>query len=441
MIGVIYKREILDHLKSAKFLIGFGLTIAITVVATIINVQDYGRRRQDYANAERDLPRNKFEIQIFRPPEVLSVLVQGKDRSLGNKASVNYLNIPDRLTGYMSERSTPRPKSLSGFGSVDFAFLVRVILSLLVIFLAYDAVAEEKQSGTLKLALANALPRSSLLIGKASAGLTVVLGSLVAASAVSVLIMMVHPAVDLSGADAARILSLVAVSALYLTVFYMLSLLVSTVVKRPATALMVLLQLWIFLVVVYPNVGVSIAENFYKLPTDREMAEKKVAAFALYGDELKKVQAAYFGGDRTQATGMRYLELQSLRSRLWNDVDRELSLRLSGQLERARWISILSPAALFNRVAERYARTDIEEYDRFLASVERYWKTKYMDFQVLFYKDLPAYRKASTPPFEHPTEGMSEAWAAAAPQIVVLVLLALIFFAAASTAFLRKDVR
>jgi hypothetical protein len=194
-------------------------------------------------------------------------------------------------------------------------------------------------------------------------------------------------------------------------------------------------------VVVYPNVGVSIAENFYKLPTDREMAEKKVAAFALYGDELKKVQAAYFGGDRTQATGMRYLELQSLRSRLWNDVDRELSLRLSGQLERARWISILSPAALFNRVAERYARTDIEEYDRFLASVERYWKTKYMDFQVLFYKDLPAYRKASTPPFEHPTEGMSEAWAAAAPQIVVLVLLALIFFAAASTAFLRKDVR
>jgi len=30
---------------------------------------------------------------------------------------------------------------------------------------------------------------------------------------------------------------------------------------------MVLLQLWIFLVVVYPNLGVSIAENFYKLPT------------------------------------------------------------------------------------------------------------------------------------------------------------------------------
>jgi ABC-type transport system involved in multi-copper enzyme maturation permease subunit len=442
MIGVIYKREILDHLKSAKFLIGFGLTIAITVAATVINVQDYGRRLQDYRAAQRDLPANKFEIQIFRPPELLSILVQGKDRALGTKASVNYLHIPDRLTGYMlSGSGAPRPRSISGFGSVDFAFLVRVVLSLLVIFLAFDAVAEEKQSGTLKLALANALPRSSLLIGKAAAGLTVVLGSLVAAAAVAVLIMMVHPMVDPSGADAARILSLVAASALYLTVFYTLSLLVSTAVKRPAIALMVLLQLWIFLVVVYPHLGVSIAENFYRLPTDREMAEKKNAAFAPYADELKKVQAAYFGGDRASGPGMRYLELQSLRSRLENDVDREFSLRLSGQLGLARWISVLSPAALFNRAAERYARTDIEEYDRFLASVERYWKTKYMDLQMLFYKDLPAYRKAPTPPFDHPAERTAEAWIATAPQIVVLALLALIFFAAASTAFLRKDVR
>jgi ABC-type transport system involved in multi-copper enzyme maturation permease subunit len=442
MIGVIYKREILDHLKSAKFLIGLALTIAITVAATIINTQDYSRRLQDYRAAQRDLPANKFDIQIFRPPEVLSILVLGKDRALGTKASVNYLQIPERLTGYMlSGSGAPRPKSISGFGSVDFAFLVRVILSLLVIFLAYDAVAEEKQSGTLKLALANALPRSSLLIGKAAAGLTVVLGSLLAAAAIAVLIVMVNPWTDLSGADAARILSLLGVSALYLTAFFALSLLVSTAVKRPAIALMILLQLWIFLVVVYPHLGVSIAENFYRIPTDREMAEKKNAAFAPYAAELEKVRTTRFGGDRSQATGLRYLELQSLQSRLAYDVDREFSLRLSGQLDLARWIAVLSPAALYTRAAERYARTDIEEYDRFLASVERYCRTKYMDLQMLSIKDLPAYRKAPVPSFDHPAERTAEAWASTAPQIVVLALLALIFFAAASTAFIRKDVR
>ena len=171
MIGVIYRREFLDYLKSAKFLIGFGLALAISAVSTVINVQNFAQRQQDYLAAQRDLPGNKFDVAIYRPPQVLSVLVQGKDRVLGTKASVNYLLFPDRLSGYMSEGSGAKPRALSGFGSVDFAFLVRVFLSLLVIFLAYDAVAEEKVSGTLKLALSNALPRSHLLLGKCLAGL------------------------------------------------------------------------------------------------------------------------------------------------------------------------------------------------------------------------------------------------------------------------------
>jgi ABC-2 type transport system permease protein len=441
MISVIYRREILDHLKSAKFLIGFGLTLAIAAVATVINAQDYKQRRQDYSAAQRDLQGNKFDVLIYRPPEVLSILVQGKDRTLGNKANINYLNIPDRLSGYMSSRQPARLRSISGFGSVDFAFLVRVILSLLVIFLAYDAVAEEKQSGTLKLALANALPRSHLLLGKFAAGLTVVLGSLAAAASVSGLIMLVHPAVDISNGDVLRFLSLIAASALYLAVFYTMSLFISTAVKRPATALMILLQLWIFLVVVYPHLGVSIAENFYSLPTDRELAMKRVAAFAPYTAEFNKVQTAYFGGDRSPATGARYLELQVLQARLMNDVDREFSLRLSGQLELAQWISVLSPAVLFNRAAERYARTGIDEYDRFMQSLGRYWKTKYIDLQALRYKDMDAYRKAPVPAFDNPEERPVEAWVATIPQIVVLVLLGMIFFAASSTAFLRKDVR
>jgi len=441
MIGTIYKREILDHLKSAKFLIGFGLTLAIAVAATVINAQDYGRRKQDYDAARRDLTGNKFDIWIYRPPEVLSILVQGKDRSLGSKAQVNYLMIPDRLTGYMPGARSMRVRSLSGFGSVDFAFLVRIILSLLVIFLAYDAIAEEKQAGTLKLALANALPRSSMLAGKAAAGLTVVLGALLASAAVSVLIMIFHPAVSLLGADFARILSLVAASSLYLLVFYMLSLLVSTAVKRPAISLMVLLQAWIFVVVIYPHLSVTIAENFTKLPTENELVQKKQAAFAPYEEEMKAARAKYFGSDRSPATGMRFFELQTTESRLSNDVEREFALKLSAQADLANWISILSPAVLFNRAAERYARTDIHEYERFMASVERYWKTKYIDLQALAYKDPSAYRKAGVPAFEHPAESAAEAWAATAPQIVVLVLMALIFFAAASTAFLNKDVR
>ena len=441
MIGVIYKREILDHLKSAKFLIGLGLTIAIAAAATVINVQDYAQRQQDYLAAQRDLPGNKFDVAIYRPPEVLSILVQGKDRMLGTKASVTDMNVPDQLSGYMSEGSGGRPRPLSGFGSVDFAFLVRVVLSLLVIFLAYDAVAEEKASGTLKLSLANALPRSHLLLGKALAGLTAVLGSLLAAASMSVLIMLVSPSIRLTGGDGARIAGLLAASALYLIVFYALSLLVSTAARRPATSLLVLLQLWIFLIVIYPHLGVGAAERFTRLPTDRELAANKAAAFAPYAEERKKVFSAYFGGDRSPATGMRYQELWALQAEKFHEVERDFGLRLTGQMRLARRIGLLSPAMLFDGIAERFARTGIDEYERFLGSLERYWKTKYLDLQRLRYKDLDAYRKADVPPFDHPEERPAEAWASAVPQALVLVLLGLIFFALASNAFLRKDVR
>jgi ABC-type transport system involved in multi-copper enzyme maturation permease subunit len=48
MIGVIMKREILKYLKSEKFLIGLTVTLAIAVVATVINIRDFEQRQQDY---------------------------------------------------------------------------------------------------------------------------------------------------------------------------------------------------------------------------------------------------------------------------------------------------------------------------------------------------------------------------------------------------------
>ena len=134
MIGTIAKREILESIKSAKFLIGLLISLAIAVGSTVINVQDFQQRQQDYVAAQNEMKGNLFDISIYRPPQVLSILVQGKDRILGNKASVNYLQIPDRLSGYMGARYTERQRSLSGFGFVDFAFLVRVVLSLMVVF-------------------------------------------------------------------------------------------------------------------------------------------------------------------------------------------------------------------------------------------------------------------------------------------------------------------
>ena len=179
MLGIIVKREMQEYLRSSKFLIGFLITVILITISTIININDYKQRNQDYLDAKREMSEKSFRVTIYRQPQILSTLIQGKDRKLGNRIEVNYMNIPARTSGYMGEHTSQHHRYLAGFSAVDFAFVVRVILSLMVIFLAYNVISEEKTNGTLKLMLANRLPRDQLLLGKFLGGLFVIFGSLI----------------------------------------------------------------------------------------------------------------------------------------------------------------------------------------------------------------------------------------------------------------------
>lgn len=445
MLGTIIKREMLEYLKSSKFLIGLSITVILITISTIINIQDFKTRQQDYLDAQRELTKERRRVRVFRVPQVLSTLVQGKDRKLGNRIEMTYYHIPSRTSGYMGEYKSKHHRYMAGFAAVDFAFVVRVVLSLMVIFFAYNAISEEKFNGTLKLVLANRMPRDQLLLGKFAGGLFVVIGSLLLSSILSVLIMLFHPAISLGNSEWIRILMLLGISALYLICFYTLSLFVSVVVSRPAIALLVLLQIWVFLIIIYPNLGVIAAENFYKLPSSQEIAQRKVAAFQPYQEEYRKNREAFSsaiqsGGMPSDEVSKRNFELTSLRAELGHQVDKEFNNRLTQQMSLAQTISILSPAVVYDQVANRYARTDMNEYERFMDGIFRHWQ-KVLERQELRYKDIQAWRKAELPEFSYQPETMANSFVDTLPLCIILFLFSLIFFTLAYVGFLRKDVR
>ena len=71
-------------------------------------------------------------------------------------------------------RGAPRPAGsrygeeplLAIFRFLDLEFLFQVVLTLFVVVFAFDAVSGEKERGTLRLALAGAVPRLTLVLGK-----------------------------------------------------------------------------------------------------------------------------------------------------------------------------------------------------------------------------------------------------------------------------------
>jgi ABC-type transport system involved in multi-copper enzyme maturation permease subunit len=445
MLKTIIGREVLEYLKSAKFLIGLGITLVLAAGSAVINVQDYKQRRQDYQAAVQEMKSDRFYIRLYRPPQVLSTLIQGKDRKLGNSLTLTYLNLPARTSGYMGGGQSQHHRFISGFAAVDLAFIVRVVLSLLVIFIAYNAVSEEKSQGTLKLVLSNRVPRDQLLLGKFLGGWFVILGSLLVSVLVSVIIVLAHSFVSFGTGEWTRLLCFIGLSVLYLTAFYAVSLFVSVLTNRPSASLLVLLQVWVFLIVIYPNLGVVAASNLVKLPSAEQLARQRGAAFQPYEAEQKKVQEAFgqavnSGQTVPKEVGLRNVELWALRADLGHQVDEQFGRRLAAQAGLARVLSGLSPAVLFDQAAERYARTGLAEYDRFMREVYRYWQ-QHVERNKLRYSDAEAAKKAPAIEFRPQVESTSDALAATWLPAFLLAFIGLACFALGHVAFLKKDVR
>lgn len=443
MLKAIVQREILEYLKSSKFLIGLCLTVVLVGISTFINIGDYQQRQQDYLDATQNLKSGGFNIKVFRKPQILSTLVQGRDRELGSRIEFTYLNIPIQSSGYMGEYASQHQRYVWGFASVDFAFVVRVVLSLMVIFLAYNSISEEKTQGTLKLVLAHALPRGQLLFGKFLGGLFVILGSLTIATLIAVLVMVLHPGISLDRELFVRILGMWGVSALYLGTFFTLSLMVSTIINRPSVALLVLLQIWIVVIVIYPNVSIILSQHLMVLPGSEELADRRRALFEPYQQEYNESQQAFHkmvgSGENDIELSKKNFELSAQRTELYHRVDSEYSHNLTRQTHLAHNIGLFSPSVLFNGVMQRLTGTDIQEFDSFMEGVERHWH-KYIERWPLRYTDREAFKKSKLPEFTYRTQPAAESIVRTLPQWSILFLLSVVFFVAAHAVFMRKDI-
>jgi ABC-type transport system involved in multi-copper enzyme maturation permease subunit len=443
MLKTIAQREILEYLKSSKFLIGLCLTIILVGMSTFINIGDYRQRQQDYLDAKQSLESQGIAVKIFRKPQILSTLVQGRDRELGSRMEISYLDLPIQTSGYMGQFVSQHYRYVSGFESVDFAFVVRVVLSLMVIFLAYNSISEERAQGTLRLVLAHPLPRGQLLLGKFLGGLFVVFGSLTIATLIAVLVMVLHPAISLDGDLFLHTLGMWGISALYLGAFFTLSLMASTIINRPSVALLVLLQIWIVIIVIYPNISVILSEHLVKLPSQEELADRKRAIFEPYEQEYNETNQAFHkmvhSGQNDQELSRKNFELKAQQTELFHRVDSEYSQKLTRQMHFAQNIGLLSPSVLYDIAIQRLAGTDIREFDNFMEGVERHWQ-KYVERQRLMYTDYKAYQEFKLPEFTYARQSTAESTVQTLPQWIILFLLSVVFFVTAHTVFMRTNV-
>jgi ABC-type transport system involved in multi-copper enzyme maturation permease subunit len=156
MIWPIAKKEILENIVSYRFYILTGLLALLMLVAVIVGYGDFLLRLENY-EILRPAPAS---TNIIIEPTPMSILAKGLEANLTRLYEISITGIEI----HQNQQAVNRIFAL--FAVPDMLFIIKVVLALIAVLFSFDAIAFEKEQGTLKLLLSNGIGRSSLVLGK-----------------------------------------------------------------------------------------------------------------------------------------------------------------------------------------------------------------------------------------------------------------------------------
>jgi ABC-type transport system involved in multi-copper enzyme maturation permease subunit len=411
MIGTIVRKEIAANLLSYKFFIVILLASLLVFTSFFVMVRDFKGRQADY---QLNKPKPGEPIAII-PPNPLSIFAKGLDDAMTRSFGVGITGI------YVQAGQQYGNLVFSFFPSPDFIYVVKVVLSLVALLFGFDQISREKEAGTLKLVFANSLSRASVLAGKWLGNFLSLAVPFLLVTMLGIALMSLDPAVRLSGSGLGRLALLLAISLIYVALFLSLGIFISTVTRRSASSLIVLLFIWSLLVFILPNLGTLLTRQFVDVPSVRALSEKREQIWT------REVLMRYT--DKTDNWDARIKNMNAEFDRMEEDYRNKFDrlVRVSKTINR------LSPAASFVYAATDIAGTGIGEEGLLKSEVTRY-KNRYLEDLRTGIKEHAAfgYRYRSVGRVLADGGLFDVAW---------LLVFNIVFFAASYAAVVRYDVR
>lgn len=493
MIWKIAKKEFLLNLMTFKFAVGTILCIVLMAVFVPILTKAYQERLKVYneniAYNERELGKVTVYKNItptaYRPPSVLAVFSEGLEKQLGNSAKIEYNKVPE-ISGAAANHY------LSIFSIFDASLIFKIVISVLALLVAYDAISGERERGTLKLMLSSTAARYQVLLGKLLAGLMVLVLLVTITFLLGLVILLSFPMVDLTGSDWIRIGFMFLVSLVFIATMYNLGLLFSCMARRSAISLVLGLFLWIIFVVVIPNGSAYLAAQILPIQSEDKINEQitllRREAQREFNRELKLSGRSYMSGNISQSDvsgggfGHGYVRSGTkafIHNRMikhsievpiyikyadkYSEVKFERLRSMFEQTHLSNNISRISPISLYEDVMSALAGTDMAGFRYFIDVVKAHRKDviEYMRSRTNNFSSLSFFTPCTKEEMESPRPKTDDApplnlrdlpqltyktdivgsLRRVIPDLALLVFGNVLFFAMAFVAFSRYDVR
>ncbi len=496
MLMTLIQKEIMHHILSARFAALLLMCVLLIPLNLHINYHHYLQRQTDYQEQEKlkeeDALENEngeesagpkhnfsftaktatdpnFEVsKLILKPTPLSVFATGLESALPSYLGMTRNGI---TRGEASLSTAPIAFLL---GHLDFVFVVSTVFSLLALLFTFDAVAGEREAGTLRITLANSLPRDIFLWSKLIGGyLVFILPFLI--SIIVGLLVLVWQGFPLSELDIfLRILCLIFVSLLYIAVFFALGAVISIYFDSSKTALIVAFTVWVFAVLILPRVGFLAAQIVAPTPTAESVYREKTARRAELRDTLAakrgKMMSEVFSemmresnvtpGSKTGAIAVfdsahmdrvneEMAPLEEEARLKYRDLAAQLDRRYQQERKRQDTIGVnfsrITPTASFIFLATDTTQTGQTKKNTYFQTGTRYYETLDAEMFSKMSEDPGSHVQKEEIPPPMPPPPLTELTLAETLQHAALDLLLLCFFAIVLTTvaflkFFRMDI-
>ena len=403
MLLTLIQKEIMHHVLSVRFVALLLMCVLLIPLTLSINYQSYRQNLVDYqeavklSNIEEKTMNPKMplepEIEVSKlilKPTPLSIFAKGLGDSLPSYLGMTRNGITQ---GPPATFSAPLSQLL---GHLDFLFVVGTVFSLLALLFTFDAVAGEREAGTIRITLANSLPRDLLLWSKLIGGyLVFVVPFLV--SFLFGLLLLVWQGFPLGESDiSSRVLSLTLVSLLYIGVFFAIGTVISTYLDSAKTALIIAFTVWVFAVLITPRIGFLAAKVIAPTRTSQSVYMEKTVMRDDFDAELSEIKKKIVMETPPDERGMRVIAGEvankidermkpfevEYRQRFQdhtNKLDRDYKRETERQEQVGETLSRITPTSSLIYLATNLTQTGKRKRHNYFQAGERYYNELHTD--------------------------------------------------------------
>jgi ABC-2 type transport system permease protein len=374
--------------KAIKLLI--ALFAILIIYATITSYKYYIKaeaNRKLYQKQVRDSWVNSpdkhphrmahYGFIAFRPKSVLSIFDNGIESYTGNAI---FLEAHKQNSTNFSEASLST--AMLRFGEISVAMLLQLLLPLLIFFIGFNCISSSRETGTLKMLLAQNVTPKQLIIGNIL-GIT------------SISMLIVIPAIVLPIIANSIIGNFTITPYLLLFIIYTVSViaystiavLVSANSKSSKVALVVLIGIWLMCTLLLPKLSQMMANCMYPAPSKIAFETAIEKDIVQYGDShnpddtfFKKLKDSVLKANNVTSTqdlnfnygGFQMKVGEALTATVYNKHLDSLLKIYQQQINVQNSLAFINPFTSTKQWSMAISQTDFATYTNFQQQAEQY---------------------------------------------------------------------